>query len=257
MKTSGTQFNLMIEFMERNGDLSKPATHIQHGRPWVTKKWQELAALLNGDPSGSEKSEEKWRKVWSDFKNSCKKKVARINKSINGTGGGPALTSHLTDAEQRVVAMVGIQAAIGLDVEEVGFGQVETHIDTKPPTTTREPALPDPEDWNMPGTSQSPPHFPGEVELEPPLVPEEKAWEPPKKKKKKEEIADLYIQCEKDARERERERDDRFYEIERERIRQRDIELQQRDRELTLQAQWLQFMRDGMSLLERFLYERS
>ncbi|KAG7295663.1 hypothetical protein JYU34_021946 [Plutella xylostella] len=196
MKTSGTQFNLMIEFMERNGDLSKPATHIQHGRPWVTKKWQELAALLNGDPSGSEKSEEKWRKV-------------------------------------------------------------ETHIDTKPPTTTREPALPDPEDWNMPGTSQSPPHFPGEVELEPPLVPEEKAWEPPKKKKKKEEIADLYIQCEKDARERERERDDRFYEIERERIRQRDIELQQRDRELTLQAQWLQFMRDGMSLLERFLHERS
>lgn len=50
--------------------------------------------------------------------------MARINKSINGTGGGPALTSHLTDAEQRVVAMVGIQAAIGLDVEEVGFGQV-------------------------------------------------------------------------------------------------------------------------------------
>ncbi|KAG7295046.1 hypothetical protein JYU34_022516 [Plutella xylostella] len=60
-----------------------------------------------------------------------------------------------------------------------------------------------------------------------------------------------------DARERERERDDRVYEIERERIRQRDIELQQRDRELALQAQWLQFMRDGMSLLERFLHERS
>lgn len=64
-------------------------------------------------------------KVWSDFKNNCKKKVARINRSISGTGGGPALASQLTDLEQRVVAIVGIQAATGLDkVEEAGFGQV-------------------------------------------------------------------------------------------------------------------------------------
>lgn len=59
------------------------------------------------------------------MKNNIKKKVAKINKSINGTGGGPPLTSHLTDVEQRVVAIVGIQAATGLDnVEEVGFAQV-------------------------------------------------------------------------------------------------------------------------------------
>lgn len=51
--------------------------------------------------------------------------MAKINRSFHGTGGGPALTTCLTDVEQRVLAIVGIQAATGLDhVEEVGFPEV-------------------------------------------------------------------------------------------------------------------------------------
>lgn len=41
-------------------------------------------------------------------------KVAKINRSFNGTSDGPALTTQLKDLEQRVVAIVGIQAATGL-----------------------------------------------------------------------------------------------------------------------------------------------
>ncbi|KAL0871681.1 hypothetical protein ABMA27_004199 [Loxostege sticticalis] len=266
--TSTSQFTMMIEFMEQNGDLSKPAGG-PHGRQWGLKKWQELTALLNSDPSGAEKSEDKWRKVWSDFKNNCKKKVARINRSISGTGGGPALASQLTDLEQRVVAIVGIQAATGLDkVEEAGFGQVE--VDETQKETVAQPIpstqiIPD-EDWNLPGTSQmSPPRPPPvaeEFEVLPIPSPDEtEAWQPPQKRKKtacntKQPASQLFLEAERNARELEREQNNRMHEIERERIRQRDIELQQRDRELDLQAQWLQFMRDGMNLLERWLNER-
>ncbi|KAG7304886.1 hypothetical protein JYU34_010280 [Plutella xylostella] len=62
--TSGAQFNLMVEYMEQHGDLSKPLGG-PHGRQNQAKRWKELTDLLNSDAVGVEKSEEKWRKVWS------------------------------------------------------------------------------------------------------------------------------------------------------------------------------------------------
>ncbi|KAL0861419.1 hypothetical protein ABMA27_008963 [Loxostege sticticalis] len=175
--------------------------------------------------------EDKWRKVWSDFKNNCKKKVAKINRSISGTGGGPALTNQLNDLEQRVVAIVGIHAATGLDkVEEAGFGQVDETQETVAQPIPSTQIIPD-EDWNLPGTSQMSPPRPPPVAEEFQVLPipspdETEAWQPPQKRKN----------C-RNARELEREQNNRMHKIEREMIRQRDIELQQRDRELDLQAQ--------------------
>lgn len=62
--------------------------------------------------------------MWSDYKNNCKKKCAKINRAASGTGGGPALHLLLTDQEQRVMQIIGVQAATGMEIKEAGFPQV-------------------------------------------------------------------------------------------------------------------------------------
>jgi hypothetical protein len=64
-------------------------------------------------------------KVWSDLKNNTKKKLAKINRAASGTGGGPALQISLSDLENRVMQIIGFQAATGMpEVVEAGFPQV-------------------------------------------------------------------------------------------------------------------------------------
>ncbi|CAB3237633.1 unnamed protein product [Arctia plantaginis] len=59
------------------------------------------------------------------------KKAARLHRSANATGGGPAMFIKLTDFEQRVLKITGVQAATGLTVEEAGLPQViNTHLDS-------------------------------------------------------------------------------------------------------------------------------
>ncbi|XP_069362882.1 uncharacterized protein [Maniola hyperantus] len=122
MKTSPSQFDLMVTFMEQHGDLSKPSSNAR-GRISTLSKWEELAVLLNSDGSGDTKTPEKWKKVWSDFKNNTKKKAARLHRSATGTGGGAATYCKLTDLEQRVLNLIGVQVATGLAVEEAGLSQ--------------------------------------------------------------------------------------------------------------------------------------
>lgn len=63
--------------------------------------------------------------VWSDLKNNTKKKYARIHRDAVGTGGGPANRLQLTDLEERVLNIVGFQAATGMpEIGEVGLSQV-------------------------------------------------------------------------------------------------------------------------------------
>lgn len=40
------------------------------------------------------------------------------------TGGGLAHSTKLTDLEQRVLNIIGMQAAAGLPIQEAGFSQV-------------------------------------------------------------------------------------------------------------------------------------
>ncbi|KAM3966290.1 uncharacterized protein ACR2FA_012591 [Aphomia sociella] len=262
MKTSYSQFATMVDFMERNGDLSKP-TGGPRGRQWCIKKWKELTAKLNSDGTGDSKSEEKWRKVWADMKNNTKKKSAKLNRSMRGTGGGPALKICLTDLEQRVMALIGIEAATGMgSIPEIGLPQEE--VEARPrQTSTESPkdvvpidiceveepiAIPEVEEsvdipqvlpeqvidteaiWNTAGTSQEPTRVATKWVAPPPP--------PPKKKKvvsKSDTAMEYLLESER-----------RFYELERERIRQRDIEL-------NLQAQWLEFMKEALSALTKFM----
>ncbi|CAG4988666.1 unnamed protein product [Parnassius apollo] len=155
--------------MEKNGDLSKPQ-NLPHGRLWCIRKWKELSDLLNSQGIGESRSEEKWRKVWSDLKNNTKRKWAKINKTAHGTGGGPALKMCLTDLENRVLSIMGVEAATGMAIAEVGFSTVEesekvsktVFIPVEPVNTEdiiivpNEVPATDDEDWNTPGCSKDP-----------------------------------------------------------------------------------------------------
>ncbi|XP_053616903.1 uncharacterized protein LOC128678998 [Plodia interpunctella] len=247
MRTSPTQFVIMVEFMERNGDLAKP-TGGPRGRQWATNKWRELAAKLNCDGTGDSRTEEKWRKVWTDFKNNTKRKAAKLNRSMTGTGGGPALKISLTDLEFRVLAIMGEQAASGMNtIPEVGFEHVEQEVELASQEVDINPVEeidfqrePSPllnigdEDWNQPGTSQEQPPLA-------PTPPQTRKWTPQPKKKshKTKNVADLFLSAEMD-------RDGRYFELEKEKIRQRDLELE-------LQAKWLEFMKEALSVLYKFL----
>ncbi|RVE41048.1 hypothetical protein evm_014303 [Chilo suppressalis] len=255
MRTSPTQFIMMVDFMERNGDLAKP-TGGPRGRQWATNKWRELSTKLNSDGAGESRSEEKWRKVWTDFKNNTKRKAAKLNKSMSGTGGGPALKITLTDLELRVLALMGEQAATGMTtISEVGFEHLEQevelvsqNVDSNLEEETYLWKEPSPqldkgdEDWNLPGTSQAP--APAPPAPSPPAP--AKKWTQPAKKSRNsgnKRLEDLFLKAERD-------RDKMYYELEKEKIRQRDFELE-------LQAKWLAFMNEALSVLKKFMEEKS
>ncbi|XP_063361555.1 uncharacterized protein LOC134650529 [Cydia amplana] len=121
MRTSTSQFQLLVDYMQKHGDLSKPNDG-PHGKQLNTRQWAELTQLLNADATGVTKNTDKWRKVWSDLKNNTKKKAARIFRAGAGTGGGPACTLKLSDLEQRVLAITGTRAATGIvEIPEVGL----------------------------------------------------------------------------------------------------------------------------------------
>ncbi|KAL4719625.1 hypothetical protein ACJJTC_014712 [Scirpophaga incertulas] len=122
MKTSYSQFELLITFMEQHGDLTKLCSDA-NGRLQSLRKWEQLKELLNSDGSGDSKATEKWKKVWSDFKNNTKKKAARLHREAHRTGGGPANFAKLSNLEERVLNLIGISNATGLAVEEAGLSQ--------------------------------------------------------------------------------------------------------------------------------------
>ncbi|RVE40941.1 hypothetical protein evm_014410 [Chilo suppressalis] len=146
-RTSNNQFEIMVDFMERNGDLNKPVDG-PNGRLAAAIKWTELSNVLNLDTTGSSKPVEKWKKVWSDFKNNTKRKAAKISRAASGTGGGPACKLVLTDLEQRVLELIGTQAATGLPyIAEVGLEptlaedqQHDARASTPPPSPQPQPS---------------------------------------------------------------------------------------------------------------------
>lgn len=104
MRDRGSQilFSIMIDYMEKNGDISKPPPGSQ-GRLDNLQKWLELADLLN-KAKGEPRALEKWRKAWSDFKNNTKRKLKKI-KDQGGEGPG------ITKVEKRLMKLLSEQEA--------------------------------------------------------------------------------------------------------------------------------------------------
>ncbi|KAL0830035.1 hypothetical protein ABMA28_003493 [Loxostege sticticalis] len=95
----------MVDFMERHGDLSKP-TREANGRLHNLQKWSELADFLNSDPTGDDRTPEKWRKRPRGPENGWRASAARPLSAI----------------ELRVLGITGTAAATGLvNVPEIGL----------------------------------------------------------------------------------------------------------------------------------------
>ncbi|KPI98044.1 hypothetical protein RR46_11165 [Papilio xuthus] len=146
-RTSGVQFAVMLEFMERHGDLSKPECGLQ-GRHRSTLLWEELAHTLNSIRGGVNKSPDKWKKVWADWKSKTKKKTLMICRQKNGGTNRVVLTPM----EERLMAMVGELTVQDLsDVEEQCFNITPT-IETDMVSTSQQPCP------TLPSPQCSPPH---------------------------------------------------------------------------------------------------
>ncbi|GBP76207.1 hypothetical protein EVAR_74689_1 [Eumeta japonica] len=104
-----SQFSALIDFMERHGDLSKPQPGLQ-GRLRADLLWRELTILLNSVGGDVRKSEEKWKKVWADWKTKTKKKFL-MQQHASSTSELRSRQS-LTALEKRVVALLGISAVV-------------------------------------------------------------------------------------------------------------------------------------------------
>ncbi|XP_021205006.1 uncharacterized protein LOC101737914 isoform X4 [Bombyx mori] len=134
MKTSQNQFDLLVTFMEEHGDLSKPAS-TPRGRMASIRNWEKLASLLNSHENGNTKTTEKWKKVWSDFKNNTKKKAERLRRKANGADVRPAIYAKLSGLEERVLNVMGMQAAMGSELDGAGSFQVISDIVVSQPWT--------------------------------------------------------------------------------------------------------------------------
>ncbi|XP_075971249.1 uncharacterized protein LOC142973448 [Anticarsia gemmatalis] len=113
MKTSATQFETLVAFMEKHGDLNKP-TQVPRSKIDTIKKWEILRHKLNRDSTGDSKGTEKWKKVWSDLKNNTKKKASRIQRAV---AGGPPVQAPLHDLEKRVLQILAKPQATGYTSE--------------------------------------------------------------------------------------------------------------------------------------------
>ncbi|CAG5019206.1 unnamed protein product [Parnassius apollo] len=122
LRASPEQFSLLIEFMESHGDLSRPQVGLQ-GRVRSERLWQELGDILNSvGRCGVNKTSDKWKRVWSDWKTKTKKKASLINRDIHGTGGGSGRGKPLSRLEERVLRVIGVPAITGSQaIQEAGF----------------------------------------------------------------------------------------------------------------------------------------
>ncbi|GJQ83091.1 hypothetical protein Trydic_g15971 [Trypoxylus dichotomus] len=59
-------------------------------------------------------------KSWADFKYALKRKSAAIKFDLNGTGGGPLYSKHLTQLELRFLSVLGSSFAEGVEIPERG-----------------------------------------------------------------------------------------------------------------------------------------
>lgn len=117
MKTSQQQFQIMVTFMEQHGDLSRRVCSSSE-KISILQLWEELTYILNSDGNGDSKTTDKWKKVWSDFKNNTKKKAAKLNKAGKGVRGTPVVNAKLSDLEHRVLELIGSNTTTGLNIEE-------------------------------------------------------------------------------------------------------------------------------------------
>ncbi|RVE47927.1 hypothetical protein evm_007441 [Chilo suppressalis] len=143
VRASPEQLSTLLEFMESHGTLARPLAGAQ-GRVRSDRLWADLTNILNAVGGGVNKTTDKWKKVWADWKSKTKKKGLIIRSHARGTGGGPASRQILSALDERVLAIMGPLAVEGqASVQELGFNKSQSAAPTQlsPPIIQDNPNL--------------------------------------------------------------------------------------------------------------------
>ncbi|CAH0717792.1 unnamed protein product, partial [Brenthis ino] len=178
--------------------------------------WKELAELLNSQGIGEYRSEEKWRKAEDTVE------VIQI-VSYDEPREPVTTPTPITMKTGTLLGAARMQCQYLLSLGSFTPPRPSTPL--KPPLHQNLPQSP----------TGKPPHNLHLTRGKTPIT-----------------LPEYFIMCEENARKYNKERERMALELERERIRQRDIELRQRDTELQLQAQWLEFMKVALNVLDKY-----
>ncbi|CAH2007654.1 unnamed protein product [Acanthoscelides obtectus] len=125
-KNIGTCYSI---FAKKNREVISNKFNGPDGKAKGHELWQNSTHQLNSLGFGV-KNKEDWRRALIDWKCKTKAKASKIKQEIVKTGGGPANYVPLSDAEKRLLSLMGTKSVQGDDVCEMGFGQVTTTSNT-------------------------------------------------------------------------------------------------------------------------------
>ncbi|XP_036320393.1 uncharacterized protein LOC118734818 [Rhagoletis pomonella] len=122
---NSVQNSIIVEFMENNPDIAKGYT--KRDKALVNALWQELSNSLNsaGPP---QKDANGWKKAWTEWKSEIRKILSHNKNEARATGGGPFTKHQLTQLEESIVRICGIERSV-YGVTGVAIGHVEPSDD--------------------------------------------------------------------------------------------------------------------------------
>ncbi|XP_045505299.1 uncharacterized protein LOC123701784 isoform X3 [Colias croceus] len=97
-RVSGRQLDLLWEYLDSHRDLACALNRSLQAKEYATRKWKEIADLLNEQGDGALKDWREWSKYWVDYKAKLKKRasVVRSSQTLTGdeTGDDTALSER-------------------------------------------------------------------------------------------------------------------------------------------------------------------
>ncbi|CAH1642904.1 unnamed protein product [Spodoptera littoralis] len=128
VRSSMIQFVTLLKFMEEHGDITR-----LRGGPQTRRKakrlWRELALTLNAVDNVRQKSPDKWKKVWTDWKSKTKRKARSLRQA--NADSRPTGELMLTPLERRILA-VPSPWEVKQETEEVLNEELEEQEDNSP-----------------------------------------------------------------------------------------------------------------------------
>lgn len=121
-RLSERQKTRFIDLMSRYYKLLFGRFSSAKGVDLKENKWGEIMDELN--TMGTEKTLDQWKKCWADLKKGAKEKLTAIQQYRNKTGGGPQCPTTLTDQDQIIVNICGLEALTGVLGVELGVDEV-------------------------------------------------------------------------------------------------------------------------------------
>ncbi|XP_062534185.1 uncharacterized protein LOC134203323, partial [Armigeres subalbatus] len=138
--TNRKQFNLLVTQMEAQPAVARGLKFCEASginRNSYDDMWRDLTVRLNslGPPTRTEKDRQK---VWTDYKNSIKNKLAHNKREANATGGGPNAMKILSPMEEVVVKLLSLDKMINHAGTSYGLPRRESPQAKSPPTSQPE-----------------------------------------------------------------------------------------------------------------------